>query len=288
LELNTFGPRLDGVAYPDTYKMDATLRFLQYLLAKPGVLDICCRLIDDKLFGATENGASSYAETFHQQMMSDYYMELVDLQETSPPALERIFNTLHAKICFAEIFLMLLQHQLKTNVAQCHLKDSYVAESNLSLDYHTLPIIRDILSARRGSKDSLENVTKSCASLWSRFGAIFLYGSHGHESHEMCNDIRQEILRLADHLGAVISYHAWLYGREMNEDAYALAEIVGRVFEREMEASNVKAPPGYESMHESIKMRFLSTIRKEYVPQLRPRLAERFCVVELYNRMYGF
>jgi hypothetical protein len=278
---------LESVPYPDTHKMDATLRYLQNILAKPGVMDLCCQFIDGKVFGAIKNGASSYAETFHQQMMSDYYMESDDLQDTSTDALERILNTLHAKVCFAEVFLMVLQHQLKSIVVQYHLKDCDKSGRNLSVDYHTLPIIRDVLHSRRGAKDSLENVTKACASLWTHFSVPFLFENHGNGSQEISNYIRQEILRLADRFGDVISYYAWLYGREMNEDAFALAETIGRIFEREMELSSLKSIQGCEWLRDSIKMRFLSTIRKEFVPQLRPRLAERFCIVGLYNSMYG-
>lgn len=231
--------------------------------------------------------ALSYAETFHEQMMSDYYMESQDLQDTSKDALERILNTIHAKVCFAEVYFSMLQHQLKLVAARYYLKDSDKTGSGINPDFHTLPIVRDIMNSRRGVKNALESTTKACAALWTRFGIQFLFGNQDFEFSEICNDIRHEVLHLADLLGNVVSYYAWLYGREMNEDAFALADIVCRLFERELDESNVKSPVGYEHLHDSIKMRFISTIRKELVPQLRPRLAERFSIVGPYNLMHG-
>jgi hypothetical protein len=287
LELNAFGPRFEGISYPDTYKMDKTSMYLKCILAKPGVMDICCEYLDGK-FGSSKGAAmneESYVETFCQQMLSDYYLESDDLQQCSVLSLQRIFNTLHAKGCFAEVFIMVLQHQLQSVVVKDHLRDD---KNGSSLDYHTLPIFRDILNARRGAKDALENVTKACATLWIHFGMPFLFGSHCHSSSHSSNDIQREILHLAELLGIGVSYFAWLYGKEMNEDPYALAEIMGLLFERELEKATLSSQEEYDEwMYDSIKLRFISTIQKEIIPQLRPRLAERLHVVGLYNSLYG-
>ena len=282
------GPRSEGLAYPDTYKMNAVLSYLQCILLKPGALDICCQHLDGKKFGASQKngGAATYVEIFCEQMMADYYMESGDVQESSTVAMQRILNTLHAKVCFAKVFVIILQHQLKSIVLKDHLSNGGQSASAFCPDLHNLPIIRDILNSRRGAKDSLENVTKACATLWIQFSEPFLYGSH---DHELSNFIGQEVLHLSALLGIVLGYFAWLYGREMNEDSFALADIIGHIFERELEAFKVlHRSSDNEWMHDSIKLRFISTIQKEIAPQLRPRLAERFRIVGHYNSLYGY
>jgi hypothetical protein len=306
LELNAFGPILEGVYYPDTYKMNVTLQYLKYILAKQGVVDVCCEYIDRK-FQPSNSGVNnssnkgSYVETFCTQMMSDYYQEHDDLlQRKSIVAYRRIYSTIHAKMCFAEIFLLLLQHQLRPIVFHDQQKDNHRSNNNLSSDYHSLPIIRDILLARRGAKDMLESMTKACAILWIQYSVPLLYCYRSPVSDDprkgdddddaitvVSNSIQRELLRLTELLGIGISYMAWLYSKEMNESPFALAEVIGQVFLHEIDLSKVAVTKENQWIYDSIKLRFILSIQKEVKPQLRPKLAERFEVVGLYNTLYG-
>jgi hypothetical protein len=88
-------------------------------------------------------------------------------------------------------------------------------------------------------------------------------------------------------LGIGISYMAWLYSKEMNESPFALAEVIGQVFLHEIDLSKVTVIKENQWIYDSIKLRFILSIPKEVKPQLRPKLAERFEVVGLYNTLYG-
>ena len=144
--------------------MNLTLDFLKQVFSKHGMVEACSSYID-RNFKMNHDGVS-YAETFFNQMMGEFYTAEGDEMRGTKCALDRIFYSLHAKACFAESFGILLQHQLKP----CIVADRVGKETN----YQTLPIVRDILVARRGAKDALKRAVEAWAQLWMRFGPFAL------------------------------------------------------------------------------------------------------------------
>jgi hypothetical protein len=323
IELNTFGPRLDGVCYPDITKMNATVQYLQYILTIPGVLDRCCKFIDHEfhkihwLSAKSNKDASnskskqllSYVEAFCMQMSSNYYLvNSDDIHRHTKSAYNRIHAQIHAKVCFAEVFIKLLRHQLHTMIIQQHVN----GKKKSTADYHTLPIVRDILTVQRGVKGVLERMATAYTIIWTQFGLPFVINAgklyakaNGDTSFiSIIQEIQRETVRLTELLGIGISYVAWIYSNETNEGPYAIADIIGQVYYREVDdakkqiqeasecSTNKSLQPSlsmsdYTELETILKIRFLATIDKNIVPQLRPKLAEQFHVAGAYNILYA-
>ena len=325
VELNTFGPKLDGICYPDITKMNVTLQYMNYILTVSGAMDRCCNFIDREfqkihwMSGKNNKGAFnnnkdnqlfSYVETFCIQMSSNYYMvNLDDIQRHTKPSYERVHATIHAKVCYAEIFVQLLQHQLHSIIMLQHSNGT----SRDVPDYHALPIVRDILNVKRGVKDILERMTTSCLMIWIQFGVPFvidagqLYSKASGDTStvHLVQQIQRETVRLTELLGIGISYISWIYSHETNEGPYAIADIIGQIYHREMDAAKNKQtldhkknksqskslqPPlamtDIVELEQIVKLRFIASIDKNILPQLRPKLAEQFHVTGAYNILY--
>lgn len=268
--------------------MDLTLDYLKLAFTKRGMLQDCSEYIE-RQFQANHRGMS-YAETFANQMMGDYYTAEGDESRGTKCAVDRIFQSLHAKACFAEIFVALLQHQLKPCVV--------ANREGKPANYQTLPIVSDILVARRGAKDAFEKSVQACAQLWMRFGPFMLTDvSHALQdgedvSKELLGSVQHEMIRLTESMGAVISYMGWLYSMEAHEDANALADFAGNIVLREIEetAFDVQQLVGdmtKDTFLANMKLRFIIALLKEVTPQFRPKLAERLGVAGRYNIIYG-
>ena len=106
-------------------------------------------------------------------------------------------------------------------------------------------------------------------------------------------------------LGIGISYISWIYSHETNEGPYAIADIIGQIYHREMDAAKNKQtldhkknksqskslqPPlamtDIVELEQIVKLRFIASIDNNILPQLRPKLAEQFHVTGAYNILY--
>jgi hypothetical protein len=322
VELNTFGPKLDGICYPDTIKMNVTVQYMKFILNIPGVADRYCSFIDREFHKIqwmsakiNNNGSNnnsnpqlSYAETFCAQMSSNYYMvNTDDIQRHTIPAYERVHATIHAKVCYAEVFIQLLRHQLHSMIMHQHSKGS----KHDAPDCHSLPIVRDILNVKRGVKDVLERMVTACVLIWIQFGLPFVIDAgqlytkaNGDTSFvHMIQQIQRETVRLTELLGIGISYVSWIYSNETNEGPYAIADIVGQMYHREIDGSKkqlketadgstkkslqpASAKTDWTELEDILKLRFIASIDKNIMPQLRPKLAEQFHVAGAYNILY--
>jgi hypothetical protein len=81
-----------------------------------------------------------------------------------------------------------------------------------------------------------------------------------------------EFHRLAESWGCILSYMAWWYGKTASEDANALADLLSDIQVAVEE--------------ECVLFDVIDTLRPEIIPQVRPNLAERWGLVEVYNLCY--
>ncbi len=175
----------------------------------------------------------------------------------------------------------------------------------------TLQIImycpRDVLNGNRGVKDVLESLAAGCLSTWIQFGLPFVIDSGRVYTKangdlalvHLIQQIGRETIRLTELLGIAVSYLSWLYSKETNEGPCAIADIFGQIYFREMEKAQKQQQERQSSdkadattiplaEHEQIlKLRFIASIDKNIIPQLRPKLAEQFDVAGAYNILYG-
>jgi hypothetical protein len=181
--------------------------------------------------------------------------------------------------------------------------------TNDALDLHTLPIIRDVFKAKRGVKGVLEGMTLACIMIWIQFGLPFVLDpgelytkANGDPSLvHLIQQIQHETARLTELLGIGISYMSWIYSQETNEGPSAIADIIGQIYYREMDAAMdpqqqlrnrsttiaTTASADSPNREDVLKLRFISSIDKNIIPQLRPKLADQFDVAGLYNMLYA-
>jgi hypothetical protein len=80
-----------------------------------------------------------------------------------------------------------------------------------------------------------------------------------------------EFQQLADAWGNILSYLAWWYGKSASEDANALTDLL----------SDIRV-----SIEESVMFDVIDSLRPDIIPQVRPKLAERWGLAEVYNLCY--
>lgn len=81
-----------------------------------------------------------------------------------------------------------------------------------------------------------------------------------------------EFHQLAESWGCVLSYVAWWYGKCANEDANALADLL----------TDIKV-----SVDKCVLFDVIDSLRSDILPQVRPKLAERWGLSEVYNLCYS-
>jgi hypothetical protein len=286
LELNCFGPISGTTSFPDVRKMDLCFQYLKNLFGKHGMLSVCMSYIDQKFCHRTSD--VSYPETFLEQMASSYYMVEGDECRFTKHGVDRVTATLHAKSSFAQVFETILKHVLKPIV---------VSDQKAKIDedsYHSVAILSDILKAGRGAKDSLEKAVKAWGSNWIMLGHFAL----GDWDLIINDDVQQDsvlsaqklLVTLSESMGSVVSYLAWLYGKEAHEDADALADLIHNSLLFAFDQAESKNPPAVKDCDQfltHIKLRIIGDLDKSVVPQLRPKLAQRLNIAAMYNIIYG-
>ena len=261
LNLNCLGPISDGTYFPDPIKMGLTLNYLKEVLSKPGMHEACSNYID-RAFKNNHNGVS-YADTFLNQMMGEYYTAEGDEMLGTKDALDRIHHSLHAKACFAEVFGVLLQHQLKTCID--------AKREGKEAKYHTLPIVQDILIPNCGAQDALKKAVEAFAQLWTRFGPFVLCDisaimQDGDDvSKESLHSVQHEVNRLSDHIGAVVNCLVILNSKQAYEDAFSLVKFIKSILLRQVDGMRGIEPllgrMSKDKFIEEIELRFMIAIK---------------------------
>jgi hypothetical protein len=210
------------------------------------------------------------------------------MARTNKWAVDRVCQSLHARNCFAEIFLSILKFQLK----------GFVNETDDENSYRSKPVVRDIVQARRGAKDAFERSVTACVQHWLLRGHIILFGDamltadEDVPSRDAVHCLQGQAILLANHLGTAISYFGALYAKEANEGVDALADIISMIMFREIEDckfdnQHLLGRVPREEFLWRFKLRFLTKLESPLVPNLKPKLADRLGIAEQYNIVFG-
>jgi hypothetical protein len=224
------------------------------------------------------------------QMTSPIYCVAGDEHRISAAAIERTGQSLHVKVCCAELFLSLLSRELKGFVRK---QDESDTESLCSK-----PIVKHILDHPRRAKEALEKSLKACTQLWSMYGHFILCDLPDLETAIDAKDgptdvsvhfVRSQAGRLVKVMGKLSSYFAWLYGVDAHESTSSLAYLINGYVPQELEETTFDPAPFLDAADYSkeVRLSFLLNLDKRCVPQLKPALAEMLGVGAKYNAIFG-
>jgi hypothetical protein len=299
VDMITYGPKSGSVYFPDSAKMIAVMQYLRLMLSLDGQVDRCCEILDRESFRAN-HGGMSYPELVLSHLSTHshrFYMAEGDEYRTNHWAVGRIEQSLHVRICLAELFLHLLKHQLQPYVRRERTGETGPndEEEEDSHAYRDRPIVRHIVHARRGAKDALEKAVVVGIQHWLSYGHFVtvtdlsrFHADANPPSQDSLDCLRGRIISLAEQQGLIISWLAWLYGKEANEDTFALADLIARILDREISTwANPSVVANRIEHLREIKLQFIGNLEPSLCPQLRPKLAERLDVVILYNIIYA-
>lgn len=299
IDLITYGPKSGSAYFPDTAKMIAVMQYLRLMFSLHGQLDRCCEIVDRESFLA-KHGGMAYPELVLSHLSPTYrfYMAEGDEYRTNRWAVGRIEQSLHVRNCLAEVFLHLVKHQLQPYVRRERTGEKSAYDHDEEDDSHAYrdrPIIRHIVHARRGAKDALEKAVVAGIQHWLSYGHFVtvsgesrFYADANPPSLDSLDSVCGRVISLAEQQGLIISCLAWLYGKEANEDSFALADLIAQILDREMTAWATPSAIAnrFEYLRE-IKLQFIGHLEPSLCPQLRPKLAERLDVFILYNIIYA-
>jgi hypothetical protein len=279
MKLMMFGPNSGGTWFPDCQRMELATNYMSLLLSKPGFADKLSRV-----------AKPSFWEECLDQMTAPIYCVAGDEHRLSAAAIERTGQSLHVKVCCAELFLDLISRELKSFVRK---RDDPDAESLCSK-----PIVKHILDHPRRAKEALEKSLKACTELWSMYGHFILCDLPDLEAAMDAKDgpsdvsvhfVRSQACRLVKVMGKLCSYFAWLYGVDASENALSLAFLINSHAPQKLEETTFDPAPFPDAADylKEVRLSFLLNLDKRCVPQLRPMLAERLGVATKYNAIFG-
>jgi hypothetical protein len=279
LNLIMLGPKSEGTMFPDCHRMELANNYMSLLLSKPGFADKLSRV-----------AKPSFWRDCLDQMTAPIYCVAGDEHRISAAAIERTGQSLHVKVCCAELFLALLSRELKGFVRKQHEPDTDSLNAK--------PIVANILARRRGAKEALEKSFKACTKLWSMYGHFILCDLPDLETAMDADDgpsdvsvhfVRSQASRLVQVMGKLCSYFAWLYGVKAHEGTSALVYLVNGSVPQDLEETTFDPAPFLDAADYSkeVKLSFLLNLDKRCVPQLKPLLAEMLGVATKYNAIFG-
>lgn len=296
----------NGTLVPDSFRMQEALDYINSILSRESAAKATINNFS-KALGSDSVGL------FFKQMTAQYYTEDADYNSVSMSSLKRIGQTVHSKICFASIYVKLLEHSVSDL-----LKASNSDETNLCDKKCT--VLTSIRAFPSGTKGTLVKSVELCVSFWFANGHFILYGDPvvdsfwNHASSPTLDDaihrVRAHSLIFFKMMGIVISYMARLYSIDANENVDALADLIRLVVLRELENQKQKHKEHTElssgirkgskeveyknqnfknddEYSRKIQFQFLVQLRKKIIPKLKPKLAVRFKLVKEYNAVYG-
>jgi hypothetical protein len=283
LELIMFGPNSGGTLFPDCHRMELATNYMSLLLSKSGFADQLSRVAK----------ASFWRECL-DQMTAPIYCVAGDEDRISAAAIERTGQSLHVKVCCAELFLDLLSRDLKGFVRQHHRQHHEPDTESLC----SKPIIKHILPHH--AKEALERSLIACTQLWSMYGHFILcdlpdldtaMGAKNGPSALSVHFVRSQASRLVKVMGKLCSYFAWLYGVHARENTRSLAILIDRdrYVPQKLEETKFDPAPFLDvtDYSQEVRLTFLLNLDKRCVPTLRPMLANMLGVATKYNAIFG-
>jgi len=300
LHLITYGPQGEGEPYPDRIRIDLLFEYLQLLIKKlPASTTATLVGRTKKQFSEIAEGDGTTVHTYWgaclNQISKPYYCAVGDEYRTNADALQRIGQSVHAKACCIDIFLDLLEFQIKPCL-----------ESGGIDGCHEMPILQDILHHRGGVRNAFSQVIRAYTSQWLLLGHFVdmegigtledTPGENGAEPtiHDRIETIQMQSVRLLESLGKLCSYIAWMYSLEDHENPTSIARATATQFYREVQDRAFEPPREFidrdtstEEYWRSIKLQFVLLFHKEIMPGLRPALAESLGVAKTFNACFG-
>jgi hypothetical protein len=285
LDLIMFGPNSGGTWFPDCQRMELATNYMSLLLSKPGFTDKLSRL-----------AKPSFWEECLDQMTAPIYCVDGDECRISAAAIERTGQSLHVKVCCAELFLDLLSRELKGFVRNNDVSgpdpdhDTDRTESIFSK-----PIVKHIQGR---TKEALEKSLKACTQLWNTYGHFICCDLPDLETAMEAKDgpspvsvhfVRSQACRLVKVMGSLCSYLAWLYGFDASESTRSLAILIDHHAPKELEETTFDPAPFLDvtDYSKEVRLNFMLNLDKRCVPKLRPMLAEMLGVASKYNAIFG-
>jgi hypothetical protein len=320
LNLIMFGPKCGKTFYPDCHKLEETLhQLLFHMTSLP-----TSQQTNDELI--TILGKDS-ATMFVTQMQASYYMVDGDEGRTTSQALNRVGQSIHAKVCLATIYSTLLQNVIKPflfNGSTTYRISEPFNYDNEKTSLADNKLVRSILQfPSRGSQGVLDNIVTIAASFLFEFRQFLLPNENevvtidnGTDINEAISFVVAQSLRYTALMGTITSYVARLYANAANESVDSLADLIKNITFRvwdELEgkirltldknhsdpksatAKNKKGGKnskshlkvGSKSRRDTLQLKFLLLFDNIVCPGLQRKLAERFQLVNIYDKLIG-
>jgi hypothetical protein len=321
MKLIMYGPKSGETLYPDCYKMEESLRQIQFQMAPSLPTSTATK---DELI--TILGINS-TNTFIAQMQSCYYMVDGDEYRTTPQALNRVGQSIHAKFCFATIYCTLIEHAVKPflskgftyQINKVFLCDDKKTNLILCTDNKLVQSISKYPA--RGSQDVLDKLVTITATFWFEFRHYLspnenvdaIVNKDDAHSSEATMFVVAQLTRILASMGRTICYIARLYTNEVSGNADSLADLIKNIIVRvwdELE-EKVKLAKGEKQCNtdgvsarnkncgksrvkvlsksccDILQLKFILQLDEKICPRLQQKLAERFQIVNVYNKLKG-
>ena len=275
IDLMRHGPKSGKISFPDCHRMDEAFRYVQMLLARPGMLDKFCA-------NAT---SSSWVECLREMTQPFYTAEADECRKTAD-AIERIEQTVQVKSFCMRVFLALLQHQaapVSRAQAKCFDKS----------------LLNHIVNHRRGPKEALEYSIRALTSQWISYGHFIISDGSAIKPDEGNGPSLSHIAAVYEHsrhllksLGKICSYMAWIYGDCEHEKSDSVARLISNIVDSAIASSEFDPSPYLSSMPIEtywikLKLSLVLDIDRHVFPGLQPVLATNLGVGFHYNLLFG-
>jgi hypothetical protein len=269
------GPQSDaGVRYPDSDKVTCILEYIKAVIKQPNGMQYFLQAL-----------TPSFVTDCLEAIFNAQYMHEEDETCSTSGSLERLCWSLHLQIACAELLEVVLKEQLHGALKLSRPELDPVFERAL---------VKDIVQQRRGPKAIFERSVLALAKVFSchyykQVGMLSSRASANASNDEAleAHTAREQFLKLTRKAGSVASYLGWLYSSCDSEDAFALARSIGSVMNGELQRSSATNMVP-EDEKKNLKLRFLLQFDRKVLPHVRPRLAEKLEVANLYDILFAF
>mmetsp|Transcript_22623 Transcript_22623/g.34174 ORF Transcript_22623/g.34174 Transcript_22623/m.34174 type:complete len:1098 (-) Transcript_22623:181-3474(-) len=280
-ELLVDGPTSEGTNFPDSHRLEATMRYLKILShTKEGCRNLtkfCCP------------AEWSPFQEMIRAIVEPCYAYDDDMSLTNLGALHRMSDSLHLGAVGAQFLAKLFAAEL----------DEYVDQRKLKKNaYRELFIAKAMWSNEDGPRQSLKELSKAFVHAWVNFGhyaVCKLPVETDTALSTLRRKCREDSKLLLKDLGAVMSYAIWLYSivedvRLNNKD---LAYIIKDTFQSESIASQsdlsayVKSKGDYSSYKIHLKLELILSLDPKLIADVQTNLAKELGVQREYTLVVG-
>jgi hypothetical protein len=262
------------------------------LLSKPGFADKLSRV-----------AKKSFWRDCLDEMTSQIYCVPGDEHRVTAAAIERTGQSLHVKVCCAELLLSLLSQELKGLVRKQRDPDP---DTDPDTETETETVAEKLCSRtiatniinEQDCKVALLKSFEACNVLWTRYGHFILcdlpdlvtaMDTDDGPSDVSVHFVRSQASRLVDVMGKLCSYFAWLYVVNANLETSDIVWEVSCCIPKELDETIFDPSPYDDAADYSkeVKLCFLLNLDKRCVPGLKPMLADKLGVASKYNAIFG-